>query len=175
MPGLDLQDEAARWTCLDPLLMLRQWIDDRLPLQQRGGLLGLGIWDYDPGVPAGPQDIWVKTAKKALGPDYVGATDGAHFIPAGRWMGAIDLEKGMKALGLRDMAVERCDVGLNLGTEGIMQFFWESDNPTAVVRRKGRPEEQIERLKKAMREVLVDEYEDGMKVPLWTALAVGRK
>lgn len=148
----------------DPGAAIAQW----LRLLAPGAILAVGIWDFD--LPCGPYEIWHKTAR-AVDPKHVVTP----MLPEGRWTGRRQLEKGMMERGLNDVRVEEHEVGFNIGIEGFMRFFWESGSPFPLEKRTGRSSEDVTALKKAMLVILGEEYDDGKSIPLWTALAVGRK
>lgn len=148
----------------EPLPSIREW----LRLLRPGGVLAVGVWDFDQ--PTGPHDIWLKAARKVVA-GHVDTT----MLPPGRWNGLVDLEKGLRGIGLRDVKAQPCQVGFNVGSEGFMHFFWESRSPMPVAYRKGRSEDEIEKLKAAMLDILKDEYDDGKNIPLWTGLVAGIK
>lgn len=148
----------------DPLPSVRHWIN----LLKPGGVLAIGIWDIDK--PIGPYDIWFKTASKVLTKPV-----NRSMLPPGAWKGSKGLENGLREAGLHNLKLQSYEVGFNIGKEAFMKFFWEGQNPMPVECRKGRSEEETEKLKLGMLEVLRDEYEDGNDVPLWIGLAVGVK
>ena len=139
-----------------------------LPLLAPGGVMAIGIWDHDH--PLGTLDIWRETVHE-FDPAYVDPPT----LPKGAWTGRKQLEEGMARLGLGDITSESFDLGFQSGLDGFMQFWWGGKHPISLDRIRKRPEQQLRDMKEVMLKIVREKYENGTRIPLWTALAVGRK
>lgn len=72
------------------------------------------------------------------------------------------------------MKSEVVHLGFDVGKEGFMRFFWESENPMPKDRQSSF-EGDLGKVKVEMERILDEVYEGGPKIPLSAALAVGRK
>ena len=100
------------------------------------------------------------------------------MIPEGHWSGCKQLETGLKAAGFQDVKAEVLEMGFDVGKEGFMRFFWESENPMAVDRQSSfnsKGKSDLGEVRRQMGRLLDEKYEGGSRIPLVAALAVGRK
>lgn len=138
-----------------------------LKLLKPGGVLAIAIWELDP--PFGPLDIWDNSACAA----------DSKYTPFDRaaksqLYGRSQLEAAMKRIGCEEMQFEGLEIGFNVGSGGYMSFVWESGNPY-LTERIASYHGDVDALKREMRRILHETYEDGWNIPMYAALAVARK
>ncbi|KAL6714527.1 hypothetical protein ACLMJK_007952 [Lecanora helva] len=142
---------------------LHQWARLLAP----NGIVAIAIWDFDEN--CGPHAIWAEAAL-AVDSGYINPP----LVPPRHWTGRAQLEAGLKAEGFRDVKAEVYHIGFDVGREGFMRFFWESENPMAVERRSSFKGD-LSKVRQQMGKLLDDKYDGGRKIPLSAALAVGQK
>lgn len=147
-----------------PLEALREWAK----LLQPDGVVAIAGWDFDE--VSGPHAIW-EEAVQTVEPEF----KDKNFVPPGHWTGLRQVKEGMEAVGFRYVQTEVYDIAINVGTEGFMHFFWESDNPMPVNRRGRYKGSDLDKVKAEMERLLEDKYDHGRRIPLYAVLAVGRK
>ncbi|KAE8449340.1 hypothetical protein EG329_008241 [Mollisiaceae sp. DMI_Dod_QoI] len=135
-------------------------------LLQPDGIVAIGIWDFDED--CGPHALWAAAAK-SVEPGYVSPP----LVPPRHWTGRADLDAGLKAAGFRDVQSEVMRIGFDVGKEGFMGFFWESENPMPLACQDSFHGD-LAKVKVEMERLLNDMY-DGNEIPLSAALAVGRR
>ena len=132
------------------------------------GIVAIVIWDFDEY--CGPHALWAEAAV-AVDHGYVNPP----VMPPRHWTGCAHLEAGLKGAGFRDAHAEVYEIGFDVGKEGFMRyFFWESGNPMAVDRQstfKG----DLEEVRAEMGRLLDVGFDEGRKLQLSAALALGRK
>jgi hypothetical protein len=131
------------------------------------GVVAIGMWDFDES--CGPHQIWAEAAA-AVDPTYTNPP----MVPAGHWTGLKQLEEGLKDAGFSVEKSEVFELGFDVGKEGFMRFFWDSGNPMTVDR-KSSFKGDLEKVRIEMDRLLDEAYDGGEKIPLFAALAVGRK
>jgi SAM-dependent methyltransferase len=142
-------------------------LDKWASLLQLEGVVAIAIWDFDE--VCGPHSIWTEAAK-AVDPSY----ESPPPLPPRHWYGRTQLEEGLKKVGFRDVRSEVLDIGFNVGKEGFMRFFWESENPMPI-ERQASFEGDLSKVNFEMDRLLDEKYDRGKKIPLSAALAVGKK
>ncbi|EPE31807.1 S-adenosyl-L-methionine-dependent methyltransferase [Glarea lozoyensis ATCC 20868] len=136
-------------------------------LLQPDGVVAIAVWDFNE--VCGPHSIWTEAAK-AVDPFY----ESPPPLPPRHWYGHTQVEEELKKVGFRDVMSEVLDIGFNVGKEGFMRFFWESENPMPIERLasfKG----DLSKVKLEMDRLLDEKYDSGKKIPLFAALAVGKR
>ena len=146
----------------NPLESMTRWKRLLAP----NGVMAIGVWDFEE--VCGPYEIWVKSVRR-VDPKF----DPLALSKNGQWSGAQSLREGFKQLDLRDICVETLYLGFSMGTEDFMNFWWESNNPmpryhTASYSGSLGP------VKAVMRRIVDEEYDGGLRIPLYGTVAVGK-